>query len=125
MQPPFVDPSLPPPYDACFPGIFVTASLTPAPHLACQDGLQGKHMAKKRVGLLTAGGDCQGLNAVIRAVVKRAIGEYGWDIVGFEDGYTGMMPGGVHRPVTADDVRGILPRGGTILGTSNKANPFQ
>ena len=80
---------------------------------------------KKRVGLLTAGGDCQGLNAVIRAVVKRATGEYGWDIIGFEDGYAGMMPGGVHRPVTADDVRGILPRGGTILGTSNKANPFQ
>ncbi|MFN7134415.1 MAG: ATP-dependent 6-phosphofructokinase, partial [Myxococcales bacterium] len=80
--------------------------------------------AKLRIGLLTGGGDCQGLNAVIRAVVKRAILEFGWEVVGLEDGYTGLMPEGVARPLDHDSVRGILPKGGTILGTSNKANPF-
>ena len=78
----------------------------------------------KRIGVLTGGGDCPGLNAVIRAVVKTAINEYGWEVLGIEDGFEGLIQPGKVRPLTAADVRGILPRGGTILGTTNRANPF-
>src|SRR5687767_14793607 len=77
-----------------------------------------------RFGLLTGGGDCPGLNAVIRAVVKRAVGQLGWEAVGIEDGYRGLVEPGLTRPLTLESVRGILPRGGTILGTSNRANPL-
>jgi len=77
-----------------------------------------------RLGVLTGGGDCPGLNALIRAVVKRGVEEFGYDFVGIEDGYRGLVEEGHARPLTLDDTRGILPRGGTILGTSNKANPF-
>ena len=76
-----------------------------------------------RVGLLTGGGDCPGLNAVIRAVTKSLIRE-GADVVGFEDGYLGLIEDR-HRPLSFRDVSGILTRGGTILGTSNIANPFR
>jgi 6-phosphofructokinase 1 len=79
---------------------------------------------KKRIGVLTGGGDCPGLNAVIRGVVKSAIIQYGWEVVGIEDGFDGLMSGGRCRQLSMDDVRGILPRGGTILGTSNRGNPF-
>jgi 6-phosphofructokinase 1 len=65
------------------------------------------------------------LNAVIRAVVKTAINEYGWEVLGIEDGFEGLIQPGKVRPLTAADVRGILPRGGTILGTTNRANPFR
>lgn len=78
-----------------------------------------------RIGVLTGGGDCPGLNAVIRAVVKTAINEYGWEVLGVEDGFEGLIQPGKVRLLTAADVRGILPRGGTILGTTNRANPFQ
>ncbi len=78
----------------------------------------------KRVGLLTGGGDCPGLNAVIRAVVKSAVGHYGWEVIGIEDGYDGLVGEPRFRPLTPADVQGILPRGGTILGTSNRGNPF-
>jgi phosphofructokinase-like protein len=78
-----------------------------------------------RIGVLTGGGDCPGLNAVIRAVVKTAINEYGWEVLGIEDGFEGLIQPGKVRPLTPADVRGILPRGGTILGTTNRANPFQ
>lgn len=78
----------------------------------------------RRIGVLTGGGDCPGLNAVIRAVVKRAIYEYGWEVVGIEDGFEGLILPGKTRPLTPLDVQGILPRGGTILGTTNRANPF-
>ena len=79
----------------------------------------------RRIGILTGGGDCPGLNAVIRAVVKTAINIYGWEVLGIEDGFEGLIqPNKVH-PLTFDDVRGILPRGGTILGTTNRSNPFQ
>lgn len=78
----------------------------------------------KRVGVLTGGGDCPGLNAVIRAVVKTAKNEYGWEILGIEDGFEGLIQPGKVRPLGFSDVRGILPRGGTILGTTNRANPF-
>jgi ATP-dependent phosphofructokinase / diphosphate-dependent phosphofructokinase len=70
------------------------------------------------IGLLTAGGDCPGLNAVIRAVVARVHGE-GGRVAGIMNGWEGLMDGDV-RPLGRDDVRGILSRGGTILGTSRK-----
>lgn len=78
----------------------------------------------RRIGVLTGGGDCAGLNAVIRAVVKTAINEYGWEVLGIEDGFEGLIQPGKVRPLTLGDVRGILPRGGTILGTTNRADPF-
>lgn len=78
-----------------------------------------------RIGVLTGGGDCPGLNAVIRAVVKTAINTYGWEVLGIEDGFEGLIQPGKVRPLTLADVRGILPRGGTILGTTNRADPFK
>jgi phosphofructokinase-like protein len=73
----------------------------------------------KRLGILTAGGDCPGLNAVIRGVVARATGHHGLDVLGIEDGWNGLMEGHL-RPLDRDAVRGILQRGGTILGTSRR-----
>ncbi len=81
--------------------------------------------SKLRLGVLTGGGDCPGLNALIRAVVKRGVSEFGYEFVGIENGYMGLVEPDMAAPLTLDDVRGILPKGGTILGTSNKANPFQ
>ncbi len=78
----------------------------------------------RRIGVLTGGGDCPGLNAVLRALVKTAVHCYGWEVLGIEDGYEGLLTPGRVRPLTLDAVRGILPRGGTILGTSNRCNPF-
>ncbi len=80
---------------------------------------------RTRLGVLTGGGDCPGLNALIRAVVKRGILELGYEFVGIEDGYVGLVEPNHAAPLTVDNTRGILPKGGTILGTSNKANPFQ
>lgn len=77
----------------------------------------------KRIALLTGGGDAPGLNAVIRAVTKAAIGRFGWTVIGFEDGFEGCITGR-YRDLGFDDVRGILARGGTILGASNRCNPF-
>ncbi|HEY6871604.1 MAG TPA: 6-phosphofructokinase [Geobacteraceae bacterium] len=79
---------------------------------------------KKRIGILTGGGDCPGLNAVIRGVVKGAHLMRGWEVVGIEDGFDGLLTPEKCRLLTPDDVRGILPRGGTILGTTNRGNPF-
>jgi 6-phosphofructokinase 1 len=78
----------------------------------------------QRIGLLTGGGDCPGLNAVIRAAVKTAISEYGWEVLGIEDGFEGLIKPGKARLLAVTDVRGLLPRGGTILGSTNRANPF-
>lgn len=78
-----------------------------------------------RLGVLTGGGDCPGLNALIRGVVKRGILEFGHEFVGIENGYEGLMEPEKTHPLTLADTRGILFRGGTILGTSNKANPFR
>lgn len=75
-----------------------------------------------RIGILTGGGDCPGLNAVIRAVVRKGIGEYGDEIVGFRDGWRGVLEGDT-VPMDLQAVRGILPRGGTVLGTS-RTNPY-
>ncbi len=76
----------------------------------------------KRIGVLTGGGDCPGLNAVIRAVTKTAIWQFGIEVVGIEDGFQGLIEDRV-RPLSARDVSGILTRGGTILGSNNRANP--
>ncbi len=81
-------------------------------------------MAKRlRVGVITGGGDCPGLNAVIRAVAKSLIVQHNAEVLGFEDGFQGLIEERI-RPLDYQDVSGILTRGGTILGTSNKANPF-
>lgn len=76
------------------------------------------------IGILTGGGDCPGINAVIRAVSKGAMNECGWRVLGFRDGYTGLVTR-EHVELTNERVSNILNVGGTILGTSNKANPFQ
>ena len=70
-----------------------------------------------RVGVLTGGGDCPGLNAVIRAVVRKGIKDYGYEFIGFRDGWRGPLEGDT-MPLDIESVRGILPRGGTILGSS-------
>jgi len=75
-----------------------------------------------RVGVLTGGGDCPGLNAVIRAVVRKGVKEYGYEFVGFRDGWKGPLEG-ITMPLGIEQVRGILPRGGTILGSS-RTNPM-
>jgi ATP-dependent phosphofructokinase / diphosphate-dependent phosphofructokinase len=76
-----------------------------------------------RVGVLTGGGDCPGLNAVIRAVVRRGAKEYDYDFLGFRDGWRGPLENET-RELGVPEVRGILPRGGTILGSS-RTNPFK
>ena len=76
-----------------------------------------------RVGVLTGGGDCPGLNAVIRAVVRKGVAEYGFEFVGFLDGWRGPLENKT-TPLGIDQVRGILPRGGTIL-KSSRTNPFK
>jgi 6-phosphofructokinase 1 len=75
-----------------------------------------------RVGVLTGGGDCPGLNAVIRAVVRKGVSEYGMEFVGYRDGWKGPLEG-LTMDLGVPQVRGILPRGGTILGSS-RTNPF-
>jgi len=81
-------------------------------------------MAKRRVGILTGGGDCPGLNAVIRGVTKTAITKYGMEVIGFHDGYQGLIENRF-TILNFESVSGILTQGGTILGSSNKANPFE
>jgi 6-phosphofructokinase 1 len=76
-----------------------------------------------RVGVLTGGGDCPGLNAVIRAVVRKGVGVHGFDFVGYRDGWKGPLEG-LTMELGVPQVRGILPRGGTILGSS-RTNPFK
>src|ERR671910_3164648 len=75
-----------------------------------------------RIGVLTGGGDCPGLNAVIRAIVRKGVAEYAHEFVGFRDGWRGPLEG-ISRPLGIPEVRGILPRGGTILGSS-RTHPF-
>lgn len=75
-----------------------------------------------RVGVLTGGGDCPGLNAVIRAVVRKGVKEYGYEFLGFRDGWKGPREG-LTIPLDIKSTRGLLPRGGTILGSS-RTNPF-
>ena len=79
----------------------------------------------RTIGISTGGGDCPGLNAVIRAATKCAILRYGWKVIGIRDGFDGLVFPDKLRELTLKDVSGILPRGGTILGTTNRGNPFQ
>ncbi|MEV5319690.1 6-phosphofructokinase [Streptomyces sp. NPDC052687] len=76
-----------------------------------------------RVGVLTGGGDCPGLNAVIRGIVRKGVQSYGYDFTGYRDGWRGPLEGDV-TPLDIPAVRGILPRGGTILGSS-RTNPLK
>jgi 6-phosphofructokinase 1 len=76
-----------------------------------------------RLGVLTGGGDCPGLNAVIRAVVRKAIMHFGWEVHGIKNGWAGFVAGDT-EPLNLNKVSGILPKGGTILGTS-RTNPFK
>lgn len=84
-------------------------------------------MKHNRIAVLTSGGDCSGLNAAIRAIVLRAAGEYGWTVIGIHEGTAGLLT----RPVKFHELRmevfdgTILSRGGTMLGTVNKGNPFE
>lgn len=80
-------------------------------------------MTIKRIGILTAGGDCPGLNAVVRAAAKNALSR-GLEVIGFKNGFDGLVRNEI-IPITPDTVSGILTRGGTILGSSNIANPFK
>ena len=78
---------------------------------------------------MTGGGDCPGLNPVIRAVVRTAIRQYGWEVFGVEDAFSGLVDLNYRSPhgnlwLTEDVVYGIIRRGGTILGTSNRSDPF-
>jgi len=80
----------------------------------------------RTIAISTGGGDCPGLNAVIRAAVKCAILKYNWRVLGIQDGFDGLIwPKDKCRELSLRDVSGILPRGGTILGTTNRGNPFQ
>ena len=76
-----------------------------------------------RVGVLTGGGDCPGLNAVIRAVVRKGVNRYGHAVVGYKDGWRGVLEN-QRINLTPDNTSGILHRGGTILGSS-RTNPFK
>jgi 6-phosphofructokinase 1 len=78
----------------------------------------------KRIGILTGGGDAPGLNAVIRAAVKTAIYEYGCEVIGIRDGYDGFIDDRGVIPLGIENVRGLLPRGGTILGAASRGNPY-
>ena len=80
-------------------------------------------MKRKRIAILTGGGDCPGINAVIRAVAKKAFHEKNMEVIGIEDGYDGLI-NKRWRTLEDHDVSGILTLGGTILGTSKTANPY-
>ncbi len=83
-----------------------------------------KESAVKRIGVLTGGGDCPGLNAVLRAIVKTGIVDYDCEAIGFVDGYEGLIQNDT-VPLDYLTVSGILTAGGTILGSSNTAHPFE
>jgi phosphofructokinase-like protein len=76
-----------------------------------------------KIGMLTGGGDCPGLNAVLRAIVRKGQNTYGDELVGFRDGWRGAIEGD-HVPLDVEALRGTLPRGGTIIGSS-RTNPYK
>ncbi|MCM8790229.1 MAG: 6-phosphofructokinase [Candidatus Omnitrophica bacterium] len=86
--------------------------------------MRGKKKSCKTIGILTSGGDCPGINAVIRAVAKKAMNDHGMKVIGIEDGYEGLV-NNRHRHLDNRDVSGILTLGGTILGTTKKINPYR
>jgi 6-phosphofructokinase 1 len=77
------------------------------------------------IGIANGGGDCPGLNAVIRGAVRSAILGHGWRVIGINDGFDGLIWPERTVPLTVESIAGILPRGGTILGTTNRGNPFR
>ena len=80
----------------------------------------------RTIGISTGGGDCPGLNAVIRGVVKSAVMTHGWRVLGVQDGFDGLIwPEGRILELDIEAISGILPRGGTILGTTNRGDPFR
>src|SRR4051812_1454052 len=85
--------------------------------------LRPHRLRPMRIGVLTGGGDCPGLNAVIRGIVRKGSEVYGHDFVGFRDGWKGPLEG-LTMPLDVSTTRGILPRGGTILGSS-RTNPIK
>lgn len=78
----------------------------------------------KRIGILTGGGDCPGLNAVIRAAVRTLIRDHHIEVAGIQLGFEGLLKKSI-VPLTLETIRGILPKGGTLLRTTNRGNPFQ
>ena len=76
---------------------------------------------KARIGVLTSGGDCPGLNAVLRGVVLAAE-KLGWEVVGFRDGFEGLLPPGDHVVLDRKSIDGIMALGGTIIGTTNRGH---
>src|SRR5438094_7276970 len=80
-------------------------------------------MPSKRIGILTGGGDCPGLNAVIRAAA-RTLSHDDTEVVGIQFGFEGLLTNAV-VPLTTETIRGILPKGGTLLRTTNRGNPFE
>ena len=78
-------------------------------------------MNKPRIGVLTSGGDCPGLNAVLRGVVLAAE-KLGWEVLGFLDGFEGLLPPGNYVVLDRRRTAGIMPRGGTIIGTTNRGH---
>lgn len=81
-------------------------------------------MTRKRLAILTGGGDCPGLNAVIRAAVRTATRVYDFDVLGVQLGFEGLLTNAT-VPLTSESIRGILPKGGTLLRTTNRGNPFE
>jgi phosphofructokinase-like protein len=77
----------------------------------------------RKIGILTGGGDCPGLNAVIRAAAKTAITQHGFEVIGIQAGFDGLINPKTF-PLTLESIRGILPKGGTLLRTTNRDNPF-
>ena len=97
--------------------------MEPAPVWCAREALTMS--AKKRIGILTGGGDCPGLNAVIRAAVKHGVTDLGWEMVGIHDSFNGLLSTPYDTVnLVRDSVRGILSKGGTILGTTNRGDPF-
>jgi 6-phosphofructokinase 1 len=78
----------------------------------------------KKIAISTGGGDCPGLNAVIRGVVYTAVKQYGWEVLGIKDSFNGLIYPDQIMPLGIDDVKNILHKGGTIIGTTNRGNPF-
>src|SRR6185436_8876344 len=78
-------------------------------------------MIRPRIGVLTSGGDCPGLNAVLRGVVLAAE-KLGWEVLGFLDGFEGLLPPGKYELLDRRQIAGIMPRGGTIIGTTNRGH---
>src|SRR5262249_41943928 len=110
------------PREVTVPSAATTKAVTPVVPASIARTLMAASVSPMRIGVLTGGGDCPGLNAVIRALVRPGVPEYGYECLGFRDGWRGPLEGDT-IPLDIQAVRGILPRGGTILGSS-RTNPL-